>query len=353
MAIKHYCFISYGVWGTNPGHIRTRQLGAELLSRGIRISYIVDDYPENHGDLGIPPGAEIAFVKNPRSIGQIMARRRILRALNPCCIHVKDLNWRTVFAFAFNSRMRFVFEWDEPNVLKKLPWAKHQSQRFLARWAMNRAFKVLTTTRHLQQYTREKYAVTPAYIPYGPYLSPSTDGPSPFHRPTAVYMGSMAALWDIDLMMDAFRLLAEDGFKPPFTIVGGRQETWLSYARQHGLDNIEFAGYQADADMWRYVRHAHVLIFPIRPTLVNETRCPSKTFVYAQARRPVITSRVGEVAQILGDQGIYVDPTPQAMAAAIRKYMQAEPLPDISYNLQRYEYRNLTSDLLELIESLS
>ncbi|MGH7176549.1 MAG: glycosyltransferase, partial [Tepidisphaeraceae bacterium] len=115
---------------------------------------------------------------------------------------------------------------------------------------------------------------------------------------------------------------------------------WEAFVREHGLDNVTFYGFLPDDKMWVHIRHGHVMLFPIRPTDFHKTRCPSKTFRYAQTRRPTITCRVGEVAEVLGDQAIYVDPTPQAWADAIRKYMQTQLLPEVDFHIEEHSYAN-------------
>src|SRR5437870_3724803 len=120
MSVKHYCFLSYGIWGNNPTHIRTRQLGNEMIRRRIRVTYVVDDYPENHSGLGVHADAHVAYVSRPRSIRQIPARRRILRQLAPDFVHVKDFNFRSAAALIGQPALRVVTDWDEPNLFKPM-----------------------------------------------------------------------------------------------------------------------------------------------------------------------------------------------------------------------------------------
>ncbi len=351
MPIRHYAFLSFGRWGINPAHIRARQLGAEMLRRGIKITYLVDDYPENHAGLGIAAGAEVAFVPAPRGIGQLPGRRKILRKLRPDFLHIKDPNFRTFAALVKSSHTRVVLDWDEPYFLKEMPWKQHQLEVLYANWTALRADKIVVTTHYLQHLVKQKWHRDSLYLPFGLYLPPFADGPNPYEKPNAVYMGSMHPLWDIDLMMDAVRLLAEAGDKPAFTFVGGNQAMWQDYVNQHKLDNVNLLGYQPEENMWQYLRHAHVLLFPIRDTPGNQSRCPSKTLAYAQVRRPVITSRIGAVGDMLGDEGLYVQPTAQAMADAIRDVMRKPMLPDIDYHIERFNYPDLVDQLLGYIDS--
>src|SRR3954468_16055337 len=101
-------------------------------------------------------------------------------------------------------------------------------------------------------------------------------------------------------------------------------------------------------DMRRWLRFELVLQFPIRDTLANLTRCPSKTFAYAQARRPTVTNRVGEVAQVLGDNATYIECTPAAFARAIEQTM-AGPLADVDYQVERQNWDDRAATLIRAL----
>ena len=97
-------------------------------------------------------------------------------------------------------------------------------------------------------------------------------------------------------------------------------------------------GFVSGDDLWRRLRHAHVLLFPIRQTILNLCRCPSKTFAYAQARRPVIANRVGEIPAVLGESAEYVDSTSEAFADAIDRAMSQPRHADIDYGVERHNW---------------
>jgi glycosyltransferase involved in cell wall biosynthesis len=350
--MKHYVILTYGKLPRQSGMLRSREIGKELVRRGVTVTYVVDDYPENHGDLDLPPQARVVFVPQPRSWGQVRARRRILAGLAPAWVHCHDLVWRSVLALAWRGKdLHFLMDWDEPAIFKSWPWWRLVLERVLAWWARGHAEKIVACALYFQEYLRQRYGLESEYIPYGLYMEPPADGPSPFAAPTIVYMGSMHLSWDTDILFEAFALMARRGCKPPIVMVGGlyKDAPWPDFCRTHQLDNVTFAGYLPTAEMSCYLRHAHVLTFPIRPTPLNASRCPSKALAYAQARRPIITSKVGEVAQMLGDRATYVDPTPEAMAAALEKAITAPRPPDVDYQIERLSYAHLVDRLMRLL----
>jgi glycosyltransferase involved in cell wall biosynthesis len=167
-------------------------------------------------------------------------------------------------------------------------------------------------------------------------------------------MGFLTPDFDHDLLFEAARLLKAAGKPHPITFIGGGYdvERWRAYAAAHGLDHVCVKGYVSDDDRWRYLRHAHVLLFPIRPTIVNRSRCPSKTYAYAQARRPVITCRVGEVPGVLGERATYVEPTPQAFADAIDRHM-GQDVADVDYGIERHNWSARADTLLEALARIA
>jgi hypothetical protein len=95
-----------------------------------------------------------------------------------------------------------------------------------------------------------------------------------------------------------------------------------------------------------------VLLFPIRENILNLCRCPSKTFAYAQARRPVITNRVGEIPLVLEDKAQHVDCTAEAFADAIESAMKTVPLSDVDYGVERHNWSARTDELLGALDRI-
>jgi glycosyltransferase involved in cell wall biosynthesis len=107
----------------------------------------------------------------------------------------------------------------------------------------------------------------------------------------------------------------------------------------------------SDDQRWLHLRNAHVLLFPIRSNPINLARCPAKTFAYAQARRPVITCRVGEVPEVLEDAPTYVAPTPEAFADAIESAMK-QNLPDVDYGVEKHNWGARAEKLLDALDAI-
>lgn len=346
-----YCFLTYGPWEGNAAQIRPRGLGTALLDLGVDVAYIVDDFQYNRTSLGLDPRAVVRYVAHPRGPRQIAGRRRELRELDPDVVHVLNPHAKTLAAIAGKPRLRVVAEWDEPPTLRPLRPARLALERWLDRWLRRRADHIVVCSRGLQRRFADLYGLDVPYIPHATYLDVEPDGPSPFDRPTAVYLGTFSPAWDHDLIFEAARLLAAKGECPEITFVGIGAELarWKAFAREHALRGVRFTGWLGERELWRHLRHAHVALFPIRDTVLNRCRCPSKLFAYAQARRPIVTNSVGEVPELLGDLPIFIDETPEAFANAIGRLMRAPRDADVDYGAERHTYADRAARLLEVI----
>jgi glycosyltransferase involved in cell wall biosynthesis len=333
--------------------VRLREFGSEMLKRGgIEVAYLVDDVPYNREQLNLHPQARVLFTPRPRKLSQFGARRELLREFRPDFVHVLNPFVKAYLTLA-PTRWNVVGDWDEWPARRPLPFRRHLLEMFLDRWLRNRAALRVVASRYLQQQFRQRFGQDSVYIPYAAYLQQQDDGTSPFAQPTVVYMGNLFSAYDHDLIFEAARLLKDRGARPAITVMGDGPdiEKWRTFVREHGLDNVSVAGFVTGDDLWRRLRHAHVLLFPIRENILNLCRCPSKTFAYAQARRPVVTNRVGEIPAVLGDNAEYIEPTAEAYADAIERAMRTVPQPDVDYGVEKHNWSARTADLLAALPS--
>src|SRR5690348_919018 len=104
----HYCFFTSGSWLGNASVVRVRELGNQLLARGHRVSYLVDDVPYNREQIDLHPSADIVFTPNPSKLSQIRARRALLKKIGADYVHVLNPSVKAYLALGGASRQRVV-----------------------------------------------------------------------------------------------------------------------------------------------------------------------------------------------------------------------------------------------------
>lgn len=318
--------------------VRFRELGREMIARGVDVTYAVDDFPFNREKLNVDPKARVVFSEKPGGVSQLWKRRRTLKQLRPDFVHVLNPAPKSCAAL-WGSRWRVVGDWDEWPASRPNGFVRLGMEKYLDRWLRHRASVVSVCSLYLRDQFRDRFGLEANYIPYAAYLHEQPATTSPFDQRTAVYMGNLYPAYDHDLLFDAAVQLKARGREPRVVFLGQgpELESRRAFVKEQGLTNVEVAGFTTGIELWRRLRHAHVLLFPIRVNPVNLARCPSKTFAYAQARRPVITNHVGEVPEVLGDKANYVDPTPAAFADAIQSAMERD-LPDVDFGIEAHNW---------------
>lgn len=346
----HYCFLTSGNQENNASFVRLRELGSQMVARGIRVSYVVDDFEANRTRLRLHPDAAVQVVSQFRGLGQFRARRRAIESIRPDYVHILNAAAKSVFSVRALRGPRLVCDWDEWPTQRDFPFFRLMLERYLDRWCRKNAFLRVVASRYMQEQFR-KLGSEATYLPYATYLSHHEDGVSPLATPTLIYMGNLWPEFDHDLLLEAARILKGRGKSPRIEVLGDGPERARceSIIREHGLDNVVLAGFLTGDELWRRLRHAHALAFPIRPKSVNLSRCPSKTFAYAQTQRPILACRVGEVAEVLQDNATYVEPDGAAWAEAIDRVMSAPALPDRDYHIEQHNWSERTDRLLDAL----
>jgi glycosyltransferase involved in cell wall biosynthesis len=345
-----YCFFASGSYRDNPSLIRALRFGRYLADRGVDVHYVADDIPHNRDGGPFDPRADVTLAGVASGIGQFANRRAAIATVAPDFVHVINPAPKT-FLGLVGSRWKLVADYDEWPAGRPHRFLRKKREQFFEGWALRRAAHVIACSRYLQRQFSEAHRRQVAYIPYAVDLEDPSISVSPFAEPTAVYMGTFSKPYDLDLLFHAAKILADKGFKPRMCFVGrGPQlEMWKSFVESNRLDNMDLPGWLDEAAMWSRLRHAHALLFPIRPSIVNLARCPFKTYLYAKARRPIITNATGEVPGVLGNLGTYVECTPEGFATGIEKAMLTPSLPDVNYGVERHNWQARTDQLLSLV----
>src|SRR4051812_21624587 len=331
----HFSFLTMGSWEGNENFLRCRELGRELIERGFDVSYIVNDFPFHHTSLRLHPKAKVAFVSPTSGVGELSARRRVIDELKPDVVHILNPSVKAMLAVIGRPKLKVIGDWDMWHARREMPLARGTLERYADRWHRRRSDLVVVGAKYLQDEFR-KLGTESVYIPYATYLQKHPETTSPFDAPTAVYMGILYPNYDYSVIFDAAMILKRRGVEPRITFVGKgpELEKWRQFVRENDLKFVKLIGYQPEDVMWQHLRHARVNLFPIRPSLSNLCRCPAKTYAYAEARRPIITSRVGEVPPVLGENAVYVDQSAEAFADALQALLDEKAdVADVDYDL--------------------
>lgn len=130
-------------------------------------------------------------------------------------------------------------------------------------------------------------------------------------RKVILYMGSFwesYGFWD---MLHVFRniVIERDDAQVIIMGKGPEKEAGLAWIDENKLsEKIKILGYIPEEELSSYFRLAHTFVCPLRDTIQDWARCPSKLFMYLPFNKPIVTCPIGEAREIFGKEGFYYSP---------------------------------------------
>ena len=136
----------------------------------------------------------------------------------------------------------------------------------------------------------------------------------------ALYAGAHGMSNDLDVLVDAARLLQGDSIR--IVLIGDGKEKAALMRSAAGLDNVVFLPPAAKRSMPEILAAADAGVAILRAVPAYATTYPNKVFDYMAAGRPVVLAIDGVIRQVVeaAGCGLYATPgDPQAVADAIRR----------------------------------
>jgi glycosyltransferase involved in cell wall biosynthesis len=290
-------------------------------------------------------------------LGGFLLKLRLMERLareRPDVLQVRDLiseGWLGLWA-ARRHGVRFAFQLDHPHyeghlLELDLGERRHRAGRLVMRWWMaarglllRRADLVLPISVAMGEMLRDREGVDPRRMLVFP-VGVSRDT---FDRgaagavdprvaalagaPTVCYLGNLEVRRDPGLI---FRVLEEVARRVPasrFLVVGRMSDLVRERLREFSFsDRLQFVPFVPHHEVPGLLRAASVGIFPLAvddPYGVYLTSSPLKVVEYMSAALPVVSSRVCDAEQALGESGggRCVECEPGAFADAIEMYLR-------------------------------
>jgi glycosyltransferase involved in cell wall biosynthesis len=310
---------------TNATQVKIYYLAGHLAKIGHDVTLMTVDCPENRRFLGdSAPNLKLMFIEDGSALSEWWRKVRAVAGGDWDIVQVVGFGLRTYVLFGRPLRHpKIIYDYDE--------WmSKHLSHRpgyrtyyRVLEWLTRRqAHGVVVASRALEKVIR---TIRPGIGPNLLYLPIGVDADELAggrhlddglaarwgDRAKFIYIGSVDRNYQVWELIDLAEACRRQGFDYRFIVVGGgaHLSAFTHEISERGLDPVfAIEGQKPRSDLGAYLRVADALVFPFPPTEQNLYRCPSKIFQYIAANKPVVTNRVGEVAEALGEQGFYYEP---------------------------------------------
>lgn len=343
----HVCFVCMGDWGSTLC-LRAKSFGESLIEAGYEASFLL---PMSEANSQLATENKRIHLIPTRITKFLVAARKAIKTIQPTHVHFLNPEFKATALSCLLPGQTVIGDWEDWHAVSRDKGLRSLVTKSCDAFMRRRSNIVITASNWLADEFHSRYNIEASYIPYATLPREFPDLENPFERPTAVFMGSFHLNWDHDILIDAAIELKRRGQKPNILLIGRGHDLdrCQKVIDDHGLTNVRFSGYLDWDDMLNRLQWAHLLVFPIRDKIANRARCPFKVFQYAQARRPILTCRVGEVPTFLNEQAIYVDSDASSFADQISQVMSQPRLPDVDYGIDQHTWESRGNDLIRVL----
>lgn len=202
-----------------------------------------------------------------------------------------------------------VSDWDELYLSQNEGGVARLRRRFLHFSATGVTDAYVFASRALQEWYRSQNGKKPnSYIPYG--LWPPASAPTSVASPGGwvFYLGSYHRVFrsDLDELITLARLLAPTHFGMMLAGSGHELPRIETKLRQIlPANRLKICGFVRDVDETLCDPAIRLCFLPLEDNTQNRCRCPNKMFHYAIGNKVILTNRVGEAAELMGDCAVY------------------------------------------------
>jgi glycosyltransferase involved in cell wall biosynthesis len=318
-------FVNTGTFQQNASTIRCLQLGRLLVRDGHDVSLFITDQPENRARYGDAiDGIRMRYTDVGSGREQFSKARMLLRErfdVLHCMSSGSSVHFPAWLSkWRRGGATRLIMDFDEWQSLW-LPYPKRLYQAMWERFACATSDAVIFASAYLARTLGKSVPGSRRHtLPYAfdeRDFAPSADSRAPGEvrqrypgRRLAVYMGNLLPQFDAGRVLDVVASARRAHSDLLFLFIGGgslRDEFQRRIDAEHLGDHVRLLGYLANPEMIQHLRAADVLLLPIRDTVLNQSRSPSKLFQYAAAQRPIVTNRLENIYDAVGDEVLYFD----------------------------------------------
>ena len=327
-----FLFLTQLPFSRYPSYKRAAGMGEALACLGHEVFIAVLDCDENRRRvLFEAPHCNPVWFSKGNAIHEVFAKIRMLRRLQPDYVYIPTYGLRNLLGLRWmlSRKTKFIFELNELNsVFAQHRWFWRAAERI----GLRECDIQVCASRMLEAYVKQKCEENRLCrkIIYSPYAYPPYLMRTEHKNARTMMIVFMAALYKeygIHDVLTATHELIDEGLDLSLLIVGGgpELESSLACVDQWGVENrIKLLGFVPEEEINAVFSNADVFVAPMRDTLQDKYRCPSKMFYYIAYGKPIVTCKIGNPYDILSDKGFYYEPeNVSSMKDAIKRALSA------------------------------
>lgn len=327
------CFVTTGDLRTLATGKRALGLASPLSDLGWRVSVLLQDTEENRhrAELETDGRTRFEFFPSGSAIQEVERKNDLLERLAPTHIYLCAFVLRNLVR---TRGARMLIEHSELlSAIKSRPWHRRLCDALLEWLSLLYADGLLNASEYLHglfcararllrraslQQLHFPYACPDALIDWQ-RGHPRCDTPGKVF----LFMGSIRTEYGALEVVEAFRrvLVSYPASRLVMVGVGPQYDALRDAVLRYGIQGkVETPGYVPEEQLPEWLSRADCFVSPMHDTVQDWARCPSKLYYYLAYGKPIITCRVGEPFDTLGNAGFYYEPSDvEGMAEQMRQ----------------------------------
>lgn len=352
------CFVTYGDFFGHATLKRATGMAEPLVERGHEVTILLHDTETNRrkAELECPRAAIRWIPANVSFPRELRLKQKHVNELRPDIVWICGVGPRNWMRRSHEG-CTVLADHSELYSVVENSFLKRAMYRILE-WGYCLAFDgQICASRYLENHYRRRLDRIGIKRPllYSPYAfkpelagiagkGDDSQGHDCDDRDRVFYLGSFRTRYGFWDMLEAWKILSARRPGAVLEMVGrGPEEArGRNWVRNNGLeDSILIAGYVPDDELDEHLATADAFLCPLRETIQDVARCPSKLYLYLPYKKPVITCKIGEAAEIFGEDGYYYrSGDPNSMADMIEAALdRTGPCPSVNPAEHTYAHR--------------
>lgn len=299
-----------------------------LVELGWDVSILMEDTEENHHRVSMEccDKVKVYYFPHCSALQEIKAKNRIIKRVNPDYLYICAFVTRNTVGIGHRSKKLV----EHSELQSGIPDMKG-IRKFHA--YLNEYFSILysdallNASKYLQNVFKKKAKcmfkgnMPMLYFPYaysdGVMKVENINRDAPVFqkykgRKIFVFLGRIVRGYGAFTMLEAMKQIHNRHYEALLLMlgIGGNYKKACEFVKTNHLEDcVELPGFVSEEDISTYFSLADYFISPMNDTIQDWARCPSKLYMYLPYRKPIVTCKIGEPYNVLGDEGCYFEPS--------------------------------------------
>ncbi|WP_197530436.1 glycosyltransferase family 4 protein [Bythopirellula polymerisocia] len=302
---------------------RAFSMSKYLVEAGHQATIILQHHEENLKAAEIYPGIEYLYYEQGTTLSENREKRAMIKSRHDDVIVVCGNSARN-FVWRF-GKSRPLMVLDHPEVMSAFEEFSYLKRCFeyLREWIELFLFDGhLAVSRYIERRLQKRLNLLHlnAEVLYSPFAAEedlkswnpvaAKSIREQYGKKMVLYLGSFFAAYGFYEILHAAARLRQ--VRNDFVIVmagaGPELEGGQAFIAENDLqETVSFPGFLSGETMKNYLHAAHAFICPLADTVRDWARSPGKIYMYAATRHPIVTCKIGEAADTLGEAGFYYE----------------------------------------------